>query len=350
MRRSSIVLPAILAFFGIVILLSTAARAETAAAGAAPVFLSTTGDTCMGSSGAGGQGDDFGFSVGSTWTDSNCIMVSNAKEMKAQGYEKASKARLCMDDDNAMAFELANDPCPRALESSRRAAAAVKGKQTADAQHAQDTRDAQSAKPGVAVASTDIAAILPGIVAETAVSAPSTTLGSIKDFIVNVGNRVFFGFDKSSLTAKAKKTLDKQADWLTRHPATTAVIEGHTDARGSTAYNLALGERRAGAMRDYLVDKGVAKARIQIVSYGESRPAVAGDGEGAWSQNRRGVTYILDAAPEVEPVQLSSLSTAADVDSSASGAEETSDTVRTSLAQVGDTTDASADPLFETAE
>ena len=341
MRRSSIVLSAILAFFGVSVALSAAARADTAA-GAAPVFLSTTGDTCMGSSGAGGQGDDFGFSVGSTWTDDNCITVTNAKEMKRQGYEKAAKARLCMDDDNAMAFELANDPCPRALETSRRAAAAVKGPQAAEAQ------DTQVSTPGVAVASTDIASIMSGIAAATAVSPPAKTLANIKDFIVNVGNRVFFGFDKSNLTPKAKKTLDKQADWLNRHPATTAVIEGHADARGSAAYNLALGERRASAMRDYLVDQGVAASRVQIVSYGESRPAVAGDGEGAWSQNRRGVTYILAEAPEVEPAQISSISDASDVETAQSDASAPA--AEASMAHADTTTDATTAPLTDSVE
>jgi hypothetical protein len=80
----------------------------------------------MGSSGSGGQGMNFGFSVGTTWTDSNCIMLKNARELKNQGHDKAAKARLCMDDDNAMAFELAGEPCPRALASSQAAVARVR--------------------------------------------------------------------------------------------------------------------------------------------------------------------------------------------------------------------------------
>lgn len=99
---------------------------EAAASSAAPVYLTSSNDTCMGSSGIGGQGMSFGFSLGTTWTDSNCIMLKNARELKAQGHDKAAKARLCMDDDNAMAFELAGEPCPRALESSQAAVAKVR--------------------------------------------------------------------------------------------------------------------------------------------------------------------------------------------------------------------------------
>ena len=99
---------------------------EAAASGAAPVYLTSSNDTCMGSSGIGGQGMSFGFSLGTTWTDSNCIMLKNARELKSQGHEKAAKARLCMDDDNAMAFELAGEPCPRALQSSQAAVAKIR--------------------------------------------------------------------------------------------------------------------------------------------------------------------------------------------------------------------------------
>jgi len=99
---------------------------EAPAAGAAAVYITTSDDTCMGSSGAGGQGNVFGFSIGSTWTDSNCIMLKNARELKAQGHPKAAKARLCMDEDNAMAFELAGEPCPRQLASTQAALAKIR--------------------------------------------------------------------------------------------------------------------------------------------------------------------------------------------------------------------------------
>jgi len=99
---------------------------EAAASGAAPIFLSTGDDTCMGSSGLGVQGLDFGASLGTTWTDTNCVMLKNARELKNQGYDKAAKARLCMNDENALAFELAGEPCPRALASAQAAIAKIR--------------------------------------------------------------------------------------------------------------------------------------------------------------------------------------------------------------------------------
>ena len=98
---------------------------DAAASGAAPTYLTTSNDTCMGSSGVGGQGMSFGFSIGTTWTDSNCVMLKNSRELRNQGHAKAAKARLCMDDDNALAFELAGDPCPQALKSAQSAVAYV---------------------------------------------------------------------------------------------------------------------------------------------------------------------------------------------------------------------------------
>ena len=120
--------------------------------------------------------------------------------------------------------------------------------------------------------------------------------GTIQDFIVNVGDRVFFDFDKSTLTAKAQETLNKQAAWLSRAQGATILIEGHCDERGTREYNLALGERRATAVKDYLISKGVAASRIKTISYGKERPAVLGSNEWAWSQNRRGVTTITGGA------------------------------------------------------
>jgi hypothetical protein len=99
----------------------TADGDDDVAAGAAPVFLGSADDTCMGSSGAGGQGAAFGFSLGSTWTDENCKMLKNARELKSHGHHAAAKARLCMDENNALAFELAGEPCPRALPSAQAA-------------------------------------------------------------------------------------------------------------------------------------------------------------------------------------------------------------------------------------
>lgn len=99
---------------------------EAAASGAAPIFLSTGDDTCMGSSGLGVQGLDFGASLGSSWTDTNCVMLKNARELKNQGYDKAAKARLCMNDENALAFELAGESCPQALPSAQAAVAKIR--------------------------------------------------------------------------------------------------------------------------------------------------------------------------------------------------------------------------------
>ncbi len=99
----------------------TAEGNNDAAAAAAPVFLGSADDTCMGSSAGGGQGTGFGFSLGSTWTDENCKMLKNARELKSHGHHAAAKARLCMDNDNALAFELAGEPCPRALPSAQAA-------------------------------------------------------------------------------------------------------------------------------------------------------------------------------------------------------------------------------------
>jgi hypothetical protein len=99
---------------------------DTPASGAAAVYVTTSDDTCMGSSGVGGQGDAFGFSVASAWTDSNCIMLKNARELNAQGYPKAARARLCMNEENALAFELAGQPCPRALPSTQAALAKIR--------------------------------------------------------------------------------------------------------------------------------------------------------------------------------------------------------------------------------
>lgn len=127
-------------------------------------------------------------------------------------------------------------------------------------------------------------------------SAVAVEPGTIQDFIVNVGDRVFFDFDQSTLTSKAQETLDKQAAWLSRVPSATILIEGHCDERGTREYNLALGERRATSVKDYLISKGVAASRIKTISYGKERPAVLGSNEWAWSQNRRGVTTITGGA------------------------------------------------------
>ena len=109
---------------------------------------------------------------------------------------------------------------------------------------------------------------------------------------VDVGDRVFFAFDKYSLKAKARQTLERQATFLKNNAGVKVILQGHADERGTREYNLALGERRANAAKDYLVALGIDPNRINIISYGKERPAVAGSNEAAWSQNRRAVTSI----------------------------------------------------------
>ncbi len=113
---------------------------------------------------------------------------------------------------------------------------------------------------------------------------------------VDVGDRVFFEFDKYSLKAKARQTLERQATFLKNNAGVKVVLQGHADERGTRDYNLALGNRRANAAKDYLVALGINPNRINIISYGKERPAVAGSNEAAWSQNRRAVTVISEGA------------------------------------------------------
>ncbi len=116
--------------------------------------------------------------------------------------------------------------------------------------------------------------------------------GTSQDFTVNVGDRVFFDTDSSSIRADAQQTLARQAQWLNQYPQYSIVIEGHADERGTREYNLALGARRAAATRDYLAQRGVAANRIRTLSYGKERPVAVCDDISCWSQNRRAVTVL----------------------------------------------------------
>ena len=116
--------------------------------------------------------------------------------------------------------------------------------------------------------------------------------GTQADLVVNVGDRVFFDYDSYSISSEARMTLEKQANWLAQYPSLSVTVEGHCDERGTREYNLALGERRANAVKNYLVALGVDGSRITTISYGKERPAVPGANDTAWSQNRRGVSKV----------------------------------------------------------
>ncbi len=116
--------------------------------------------------------------------------------------------------------------------------------------------------------------------------------GSQEDLVANVGDRVFYGLDQSSLTGDARSTLDRQSAWLARYPQVSIQMAGNCDERGTTEYNLALGQRRANAARDYLVARGVSSARISATSYGKERPTALGSDEQAYAQNRNAITSV----------------------------------------------------------
>ena len=120
----------------------------------------------------------------------------------------------------------------------------------------------------------------------------SARAGSSQDFTVNVGDRIFFTTDSTSLTADSRQTLDKQAAWLGKYNNYRITIEGHADERGTREYNLALGARRAAATRDYLSSRGVARARIKTISFGKERPVEVCNDISCWSKNRRAVTVL----------------------------------------------------------
>ncbi len=122
--------------------------------------------------------------------------------------------------------------------------------------------------------------------------AQGVTPGTQQDLVANVGDRVFFGYDRTDIDAEGRATLDRQAQWLQRYPNLTITIEGHADERGTREYNLALGDRRATAVKNYLVAVGVSATRITTISYGKERPAVLGSNPAGWAQNRRGVTVV----------------------------------------------------------
>ncbi len=116
--------------------------------------------------------------------------------------------------------------------------------------------------------------------------------GTAQDFVVNVGDRVFFDTDSSDLNVSAQATLDKQALWLTQYGTYRVAIEGHADERGTREYNIALGARRANAAKTYLISKGIGAHRLSTKSFGKERPVAVCNDISCWSQNRRAVTAL----------------------------------------------------------
>ena len=130
------------------------------------------------------------------------------------------------------------------------------------------------------------------------IAAPVSSIipGSAEDLRVNVGDTVHFDYDKYGILDVDKATLQRQATWLARYPAVKVTIEGNCDERGTREYNLALGARRANAVKEYLVSLGVAAARVETISYGKEKPICSESTESCWAQNRRGVTTISAGA------------------------------------------------------
>ena len=128
--------------------------------------------------------------------------------------------------------------------------------------------------------------------ATTTQSTGGIRAGSQEDLRASAGDRVYFAYDKSDITPESRKILEAQAAWMQKNANVTVTIEGHCDERGTREYNLALGERRATAVKKVLAALGVPAARVSTISYGKERPAVVGSTEAAWAQNRRGVTVV----------------------------------------------------------
>ena len=122
--------------------------------------------------------------------------------------------------------------------------------------------------------------------------AGSAAPGSAQDFVVNVGDRVFFDSDSTELNAAGQATLDKQARWLQQYGRYSFTVEGHADERGTREYNFALGARRAEVTKDYLIARGISGGRIRTISFGKERPVAVCDDISCWSQNRRAVTVL----------------------------------------------------------
>jgi peptidoglycan-associated lipoprotein len=124
----------------------------------------------------------------------------------------------------------------------------------------------------------------------------SVVPGSAEDFRVNVGDTIHFGYNEYNVQDNDRAMLGRQAQWLAKYPSVRVSVEGHCDERGTREYNLALGARRANAVKEYLVSQGVSAARVETVSYGKERPVCTESNEACWAQNRRGVTVVTGGA------------------------------------------------------
>src|SRR6201991_4531387 len=122
--------------------------------------------------------------------------------------------------------------------------------------------------------------------------ASAATPGSQQDFVVNVGDRVFFDSDQTDLSPQAIATLEKQVQWLQNYPRYSFIIEGHADERGTREYNIALGARRAQSVRTFFASRGIDQSRMRTISYGKERPVAVCNDISCWSQNRRAVTVL----------------------------------------------------------
>ena len=167
--------------------------------------------------------------------------------------------------------------CSSSSDDSAATAGDGDATETASAQTSQSSAADSSADSGVDVAAVESSGPVPG---------------SQEDLVQNVGDRVFFEYDSAVLTPEGRRTLERQAEWLRLFPEHNIMIEGHCDERGTREYNLALGERRASAARDYLIAFGMDPARLQSTSYGKERPYALGHNEESWNLNRRAVTVV----------------------------------------------------------
>ena len=132
----------------------------------------------------------------------------------------------------------------------------------------------------------------PAVPLWAACSAALNAIQNSRDFMANAEDRVFFAFDSSAITDNSAEILQTQVKWLKKHNEVNVIVQGYCDERGTREYNLALGERRANAVKQYLISQGIAADRISTISYGKERPAVLGNNEAAWAQNRRAVTVV----------------------------------------------------------